>query len=181
MSSKPIETATLGGGCFWCVEAVYQDVIGVQRVVSGYAGGSVEHPTYHQVCSGNTGHAEVVQIAFDPTAISFAELLFIFWRTHDPTTLNQQGHDVGTQYRSVIFYHDEQQREIAEQSLSETDASDLWPAPIVTEIAPLPTFYKAENYHQNYFVQNPYQPYCIAVIHPKVQKFRKAFRDKLRG
>ena len=181
MSSKPIETATLGGGCFWCVEAVYQDVIGVQRVVSGYAGGSVEHPTYHQVCSGNTGHAEVVQIAFDPTAISFAELLFIFWRTHDPTTLNQQGHDVGTQYRSVIFYHDDQQREIAEQSLSETDASDLWPDPIVTEIATLPTFYKAENYHQNYFVQNPYQPYCIAVIHPKVQKFRKAFRDKLRG
>ena len=181
MSSKPIETATLGGGCFWCVEAIYQDVIGVQRVVSGYAGGSVEHPTYHQVCSGNTGHAEVVQIAFDPTAISFAELLFIFWRTHDPTTLNQQGYDVGTQYRSVIFYHDDQQREIAEQSLSETDASDLWSDPIVTEIAPLPTFYKAENYHQNYFVQNPYQPYCIAVIHPKVQKFRKAFRDKLRG
>ena len=181
MSSKPIETATLGGGCFWCVEAIYQDVIGVQQVVSGYAGGSVEHPTYHQVCSGNTGHAEVVQIAFDPTAISFAELLFIFWRTHDPTTLNQQGYDVGTQYRSVIFYHDDQQREIAEQSLSETDASDLWSDPIVTEIAPLPTFYKAENYHQNYFVQNPYQPYCIAVIHPKVQKFRKAFRDKLRG
>ena len=181
MSSKPIETATLGGGCFWCVEAIYQDVIGVQQVVSGYAGGSVEHPTYHQVCSGSTGHAEVVQIAFDPTAISFAELLFIFWRTHDPTTLNQQGYDVGTQYRSVIFYHDEQQREIAEQSLSETDASDLWSDPIVTEIAPLPTFYKAENYHQNYFVQNPYQPYCIAVIHPKVQKFRKAFRDKLRG
>ena len=181
MSSKPIETATLGGGCFWCVEAIYQDVIGVQRVVSGYAGGSVEHPTYHQVCAGNTGHAEVVQIAVDPTAISFAELLFIFWRTHDPTTLNQQGYDVGTQYRSVIFYHDDQQREIAEQSLSETDASDLWSDPIVTEIAPLPTFYKAENYHQNYFVQNPYQPYCIAVIHPKVQKFRKAFRDKLRG
>ena len=181
MSSKPIETATLGGGCFWCVEAIYQDVIGVQQVVSGYAGGSVEHPTYHQVCSGSTGHAEVVQIAFDPTAISFAELLFIFWRTHDPTTLNQQGYDVGTQYRSVIFYHDDQQREIAEQSLSETDASDLWSDPIVTEIAPLPTFYKAENYHQNYFVQNPYQPYCIAVIHPKVQKFRKAFRDKLRG
>ena len=181
MSSKPIETATLGGGCFWCVEAIYQDVIGVQQVVSGYAGGSVEQPTYHQVCSGNTGHAEVVQIAFDPTAISFAELLFIFWRTHDPTTLNQQGYDVGTQYRSVIFYHDDQQREIAEQSLSETDASDLWSDPIVTEIAPLPTFYKAENYHQNYFVQNPYQPYCIAVIHPKVQKFRKAFRDKLRG
>ena len=181
MSSKPIETATLGGGCFWCVEAIYQDVIGVQQVVSGYAGGSVEHPTYHQVCSGSTGHAEVVQIAFDPTAISFAELLFIFWRTHDPTTLNRQGHDVGTQYRSVIFYHDDQQREIAEQSLSETDASDLWSDPIVTEIAPLPTFYKAENYHQNYFVQNPYQPYCIAVIHPKVQKFRKAFRDKLRG
>ena len=179
--SKTMEIGTLGGGCFWCVEAIYRDVIGVQRVVSGYAGGSVEHPTYHQVCSGSTGHAEVVQIEFDPTAISFAEILFIFWRTHDPTTLNRQGHDVGTQYRSVIFYRDDQQREIAERSVAETDASDLWPNPIVTEIAPLPTFYEAENYHQNYFVQNPYQPYCIAVIHPKVQKFRKAFRDKLRG
>ena len=179
--SSTMETATLGGGCFWCVEAIYQDVIGVDKVVSGYAGGAVENPTYQEVCSGTTGHAEVVQIAFDPTVISFEEILFIFWRTHDPTTLNRQGNDVGTQYRSVIFYHDEQQKSIAEQSMAETEASDLWPDPIVTEIAPLPIFYEGEEYHQNYFVENPYQPYCIFVINPKVQKFRKSFRDKLRG
>ena len=179
--SSTMETATLGGGCFWCVEAIYQDVIGVHKVVSGYAGGAVENPTYQEVCSGTTGHAEVVQIVFDPTVISFEEILFIFWRTHDPTTLNRQGNDVGTQYRSVIFYHDEQQKSIAEQSMAETDASDLWPDPIVTEIAPLPIFYEGEAYHQNYFVENPYQPYCIFVINPKVQKFRKSFRNKLRG
>ena len=176
-----METATLGGGCFWCVEAIYQDVIGVHKVVSGYAGGKVENPTYEEVCSGTTGHAEVVQIVFDPTVISFEEILFIFWRTHDPTTLNRQGNDVGTQYRSVIYYHDEQQKKIAEQSKAETDASDLWADPIVTEIAPLPIFYEGEAYHQNYFVENPYQPYCIFVINPKVQKFRKSFRNKLRG
>ncbi|MDE2829810.1 MAG: peptide-methionine (S)-S-oxide reductase MsrA [Gemmatimonadota bacterium] len=179
--SSTMETATLGGGCFWCVEAIYQDVIGVHKVVSGYAGGEVENPTYQEVCSGTTGHAEVVQIVFDPTVISFEEILFIFWRTHDPTTLNRQGNDVGTQYRSVIYYHDEQQKEIAEQSMAETEASDLWPDPIVTEIAPLPIFYEGEAYHQNYFVENPYQPYCIFVINPKVQKFRKSFRNKLRG
>ncbi len=179
--SRTMETATLGGGCFWCVEAIYQDVIGVHKVVSGYAGGAVENPTYHEVCSGTTGHAEVVQIVFDPTVISFEEILFIFWRTHDPTTLNRQGNDVGTQYRSVIYYHDEQQKSIAEQSKAETDASDLWADPIVTEIAPLPIFYEGEAYHQNYFVDNPYQPYCIFVINPKVQKFRKSFRNKLRG
>ncbi|MCY3681504.1 MAG: peptide-methionine (S)-S-oxide reductase MsrA [Gemmatimonadetes bacterium] len=179
--SSTMETATLGGGCFWCVEAIYQDVIGVHKVVSGYAGGTVENPTYGEVCSGTTGHAEVVQIAFDPTVISFEEILFIFWRTHDPTTLNRQGNDVGTQYRSVIYYHDEQQKRIAEQSIAETDASDLWADPIVTEIAPLPIFYEGEAYHQNYFVDNPYQPYCIFVINPKVQKFRKSFRNKLRG
>ena len=179
--SSTMETATLGGGCFWCVEAIYQDVIGVHKVVSGYAGGTVENPTYEEVCSGTTGHAEVVQIVFDPTVISFEEILFIFWRTHDPTTLNRQGNDVGTQYRSVIYYHDEQQKEIAEQSIAETEASDLWPDPIVTEIAPLPIFYEGEAYHQNYFVENPYQPYCIFVINPKVQKFRKSFRNKLRG
>lgn len=179
--SSTMETATLGGGCFWCVEAIYQDVIGVHKVVSGYAGGAVENPTYQQVCSGTTGHAEVVQIVFDPTVISFEEILFIFWRTHDPTTLNRQGNDVGTQYRSVIFYHDEQQKSIAEQSMAEAEASDLWPDPIVTEIAPLPIFYEGEAYHQNYFVENPYQPYCIFVINPKVQKFRKSFRNKLRG
>ena len=179
--SSTMETATLGGGCFWCVEAIYQDVIGVHKVVSGYAGGTVENPTYQAVCSGTTGHAEVVQIVFDPAVISFEEILFIFWRTHDPTTLNRQGNDVGTQYRSVIFYHDEQQKSIAEQSMAETDASDLWPDPIVTEIAPLTIFYEGEDYHQNYFVENPYQPYCIFVINPKVQKFRKSFRNKLRG
>ncbi|MDE2698162.1 MAG: peptide-methionine (S)-S-oxide reductase MsrA [Gemmatimonadota bacterium] len=179
--SSTMETATLGGGCFWCVEAIYQDVIGVHKVVSGYAGGEVENPTYQEVCSGTTGHAEVVQIAFDPTVISFEEILFIFWRTHDPTTLNRQGNDVGTQYRSVIYYHDEEQKKIAEQSMAETEASDLWADPIVTEIAPLPIFYEGEAYHQNYFVENPYQPYCIFVINPKVQKFRKSFRNKLRG
>lgn len=179
--SSTMETATLGGGCFWCVEAIYQDVIGVHKVVSGYAGGAIENPTYEQVCSGTTGHAEVVQIVFDPTVISFEEILFIFWRTHDPTTLNRQGNDVGTQYRSVIYYHDEQQKSIAERSMAETEASDLWPDPIVTEVAPLPIFYEGEAYHQNYFVENPYQPYCIFVINPKVQKFRKSFRNKLRG
>ncbi len=177
--SRTMETATLGGGCFWCVEAIYQDVIGVHKVVSGYAGGAIENPTYQQVCSGTTGHAEVAQIVFDPAVISFEEILFIFWCTHDPTTLNRQGNDVGTQYRSVIFYHDEQQKSIAERSKAE--ASDLWPDPIVTEIAPLTIFYEGEDYHQNYFVENPYQPYCIFVINPKVQKFRKSFRDKLRG
>ena len=179
--SSTMETATLGGGCFWCVEAIYQDVIGVHKVVSGYAGGAIENPTYQQVCSGTTGHAEVAQIVFDPAVISFEEILFIFWCTHDPTTLNRQGNDVGTQYRSVIFYHDEQQKSIAERSKAETEASDLWPDPIVTEIAPLTIFYEGEEYHQNYFVENPYQPYCIFVINPKVQKFRKSFRDKLRG
>ena len=179
--SSTMETATLGGGCFWCVEAIYQDVIGVHKVVSGYMGGAIENPTYQQVCSGTTGHAEVAQIVFDPTVISFAEILFIFWCTHDPTTLNRQGNDVGTQYRSVIFYHTEEQKSIAERSKAETEASDLWPDPIVTEIAPLTLFYEAEEYHQNYFVENPHQPYCIFVINPKVQKFRKSFRDKLRG
>ncbi len=179
--SSTMETATLGGGCFWCVEAIYQDVIGVHKVVSGYMGGAIENPTYQQVCSGTTGHAEVAQIVFDPTVISFAEILFIFWCTHDPTTLNRQGNDVGTQYRSVIFYHTEEQKSIAERSKAETEASDLWPDPIVTEIAPLTIFYEAEEYHQNYFVENPHQPYCIFVINPKVQKFRKSFRDKLRG
>ena len=179
--SSTMETATLGGGCFWCVEAIYQDVIGVHKVVSGYMGGAIENPTYQQVCSGTTGHAEVAQIVFDPTVISFAEILFIFWCTHDPTTLNRQGNDVGTQYRSVIFYHTEEQKSIAERSKAETEASDLWPDPIVTEIAPLTIFYEAEEYHQNYFVENPHQPYCIFVINPKVQKFRKSFRNKLRG
>lgn len=178
--SNEVEITTLGGGCFWCVEAVYQNVKGVQQVVSGYAGGTVEHPTYQQICTGNTGHAEVTQITFDPQTISFADLLYIFWRTHDPTTLNRQGADVGPQYRSVIFYHDEEQKTIAENSKRETDASGLWPAPIVTQIVPLTDFYKAETYHQNYYRQNPNQPYCRVVIDPKIRKFKKEFRERLK-
>jgi peptide-methionine (S)-S-oxide reductase len=173
------ETITLGGGCFWCVEAVYQDVKGVQQVVSGYAGGTVDKPTYEQVCSGTTGHVEVVQITFDPKDIAFADILYIFWRIHDPTTLNRQGADVGTQYRSVIFCHNDEQKAIAEKSKQETDTSGLWPNSIVTEILPFTHFYKAEGYHQNYYRLNPNQPYCRMVIDPKVHKFKKEFQDKL--
>jgi peptide-methionine (S)-S-oxide reductase len=179
MSNK-LETTTLGGGCFWCLEAIYQDIKGVHSVVSGYAGGAMENPTYKQVCSGTTGHAEVVQLTYDPEIISFEDLLYIFWRIHDPTTLNRQGADVGTQYRSIILYHDETQKAIAEQSKQEAGASGLWPNPIVTEIAPLGDFYKAEAYHQDYYRSNPYQPYCRAVIDPKVRKFRKEFQERLK-
>ncbi len=179
--SQQFETATLGAGCFWCVEAIFQDVNGVQRVVSGYAGGSLEHPTYQQVCSGMTGHAEAVQMTFDPAMISFKDLLYIFWRIHDPTTLNRQGADAGTQYRSAIFYHNDTQKRIAEESKQATDNSALWPNPIITEIVPFTTFYEAEPYHQNYFALNPNQPYCRAVIDPKVQKFRKTFQEKLKA
>jgi peptide-methionine (S)-S-oxide reductase len=174
-----LEMTTLGGGCFWCVEAIYQDVKGVQSVVSGYAGGHVENPTYQAICTGRTGHAEVTQITFDPAVISFEDLLYIFWRTHDPTTLNRQGADVGPQYRSVIFYHTEEQKAIAEKSKAETDASGLWADPIVTEISPLDKFYPGEDYHQNYYKDNPNQGYCRMVIDPKVRKFRQAFQDKL--
>ncbi len=180
MMTQQRETATLGAGCFWCVEAIFQDVRGVERVVSGYAGGATANPTYQQVCAGQTGHAEVAQITFDPDVISYRDLLYIFWRVHDPTTLNRQGADVGTQYRSVIFYHSDEQKTAAERSKRETDAAKVWPHPIVTEIAPLTNFYAAEGYHQNYFRSNPNQPYCRAVIDPKVQKFRKTFQDKLR-
>jgi peptide-methionine (S)-S-oxide reductase len=179
--STQLETATFGAGCFWCVEAVFQELEGVEKVVSGYAGGSAENPTYQQVCSGTTGHAEVAQITYDPEVISYQELLDVFWRTHDPTTLNRQGADVGPQYRSVIFYHNEEQKTLAEKSKQETDASDLWPNPIVTEIQPLPKFYPAEDYHQNYFRQNPYQPYCQMVISPKMSKFRKEFQNRLKA
>jgi peptide-methionine (S)-S-oxide reductase len=175
-----LDMTTLGGGCFWCVEAVYQELQGVHSAVSGYAGGAVVNPTYYQVCNGTTGHAEVVQITFDPRLITFDDILYVFWRTHNPTTLNRQGYDVGTQYRSVIFYHSEQQRLIAEQSKRDTDASGLWPNPIVTEISPATTFYKAEDYHQNYYRDNPYQPYCVAIIDPKITKLRKEFRAKLK-
>ena len=174
------ETATLAAGCFWCVEAIFQDLKGVDSVVSGYAGGTVENPTYQQVCGGNTGHAEAIQLTFDPEIISYEDLLYVFWRTHDPTTLNRQGNDVGTAYRSVIFYHDGTQKEIAERSRETTQASGLWPNPIVTEIAKFTNFYPGEGYHQNYYKLNPQQPYCRAVIDPKMQKFKKDFQDRLK-
>ena len=177
--SKMMETATFGAGCFWCVEAVFQQLKGVQKVVSGYMGGTVINPTYEQVCTGRTGHAEVTRIEFDPAAISFETLLEVLWRTHDPTTLNRQGADTGTQYRSAIFYHSEEQREKAERSKRETEALGLWPNPIVTEITPAGEFYAAENYHQDYYRLNGSQPYCQVVINPKISKFRKAFADKL--
>jgi peptide-methionine (S)-S-oxide reductase len=172
--------ATFGGGCFWCVEAVFQQLEGVISVQSGYAGGTVDNPTYKQVCSGTTGHAEVCQIRYDPAKISFDELLEAFWKVHDPTTLNQQGADVGTQYRSVIFYHDDQQRAEAEKRKQELDASGAWTDPIVTEISPLIKFYPAEDYHQNYFRTNPQQGYCQFVIRPKLEKFEKVFASKLK-
>ncbi|MRR58057.1 MAG: peptide-methionine (S)-S-oxide reductase [Deltaproteobacteria bacterium] len=178
--SEQRETATLGGGCFWCLEAVFQGLKGVERVVSGYAGGITARPTYEQVCTGVTGHAEVVQVTFDPEVISYADLLEVFWRIHDPTTLNRQGNDVGTQYRSVIFYHSREQEETAQKSLAAIAASDLWPDPIVTEIAPLTEFYQAERYHQDYYRSNPNQPYCSIIIDPKVVKFRKEFHEMLK-
>ncbi len=176
MTLDRLEKATLGAGCFWCVEAVFQRLKGVKGVVSGYTGGKVPNPTYREICSGLTGHAEVAQITFDPEEVSFEQILEVFWRTHDPTTLNRQGADVGTQYRSAIFYHDDAQKEIAEASKSKTDASDLWANPIVTEISPLPKFYVAEDYHQNYYNENPGQTYCSLVIAPKLAKFFRDFK-----
>lgn len=173
--------ATLGGGCFWCLEAVYDEVAGVQQVVSGYAGGSVANPTYEQVCSGATGHAEVVQITYDPDVVSYRDLLEIFFTIHDPTTPNRQGADVGTQYRSAIFYHDEAQRETAEAVIDDLTEQRVWSDPIVTEISPLDTFYRAEDYHQDYFRRNTYQPYCQFVVAPKVRKLRKKHQEKLKA
>jgi peptide-methionine (S)-S-oxide reductase len=175
------EVATLAGGCFWCLEAVFEQLRGVEKVVSGYAGGATSNPSYHQVCSGATGHAEVVQVTFDPAAISFREVLEVFFATHDPTTRNRQGPDVGTQYRSAIFYHTPKQKEIAEGLIAELNAAHIWPAPIVTEVAPLTTFYPGEDYHQEYYRQHPLQGYCVAVISPKVAKFRKQFTAKLKA
>ncbi len=176
-----METATLAGGCFWCLEAVYLRVQGVQRVESGYAGGHVENPSYKAVCTGTTGHAEVVQIDFDPAEVSYRELLDIFFGIHDPTTLNRQGGDVGTQYRSAIFYHDDAQKEEAERAITELTAEKIFDAPIVTEVVPLKTFYAAEDYHREYFDRNPEQGYCQAVISPKVSKFRQKFVSKLKA
>jgi peptide-methionine (S)-S-oxide reductase len=174
------QLATLGAGCFWCVEAVFQRLDGVVSVKSGYSGGVVENPTYRQVCSGTTGHAEVCQIRYDPAKITYDELLEVFWKTHDPTTLNRQGNDVGTQYRSVIFYHNAEQKEHAEKRKRQLDEAGIWRNPIVTEISPFKTFYEAEDYHQNYFNENPRQPYCQLVIRPKVAKFEKVFQEKLK-
>jgi peptide-methionine (S)-S-oxide reductase len=175
------EVATLGGGCFWCLEAVFEQLRGVHKVESGYAGGQVVAPTYRQVCDGNTGHAEVVQITFDPSVLSYRELLEVFFGTHDPTTLNRQGPDAGTQYRSVILYHTPQQKEVAEKCIAELNAAKVWSAPIVTELTAFHNFYPAEDYHQEYFRHNPAQPYCQAVVAPKVAKFRKQFTHRLKS
>lgn len=174
------DTATFGAGCFWCVEAVFQDLEGVVSVASGYEGGKISKPTYKEVCSGLTGHAEVIQLVFDPSKISYKELLEVFWQTHDPTTLNRQGNDAGTQYRSVIFYHSEEQKNLAEKYKNELNAAKAFDNPIVTEISPSVVFYKAENYHQDYFNLNGSEPYCTFVIKPKVDKVKKVFGDKLK-
>ena len=175
-----LEVATLAGGCFWCLEAVYEQLEGVERVVSGYSGGETEDPTYEQVCSGITGHAEVVQLHFDPEEISFREILEVFIAIHDPTTLNQQGGDIGTQYRSAIFWHSDEQRQTAEAMLEELDGSGLFDTPIVTEVVELERFWPAEDYHQQYFGRNPNQPYCQVVVNPKVRKFQEKFTDRLK-
>jgi peptide-methionine (S)-S-oxide reductase len=175
------QVATLGGGCFWCLEAVYQELRGVEKVVSGYAGGEVANPTYQQVTSKTTGHAEVVQLTFDPEIVSFREILEVFFTIHDPTTLNRQGNDVGPQYRSAIFYHTEEQKRIAEEVIAEFEAEGIYDDPIVTEITSLDEFYVAEAYHQNYYRDNPMAGYCMFVIRPKVAKFRRKFMEKLAG
>jgi peptide-methionine (S)-S-oxide reductase len=174
------ETATLGGGCFWCLEAVYKDLKGVESVVSGYAGGTAPNPSYEQVCGGRTGHAEVVQITYDPRVVSFGDLLDVFFTIHDPTTRDRQGADVGPQYRSIILYHDEAQKLAAERAIAEAGKQGLWRDPIVTEVAPLETFYPGESYHQDYYENNPRQRYCQIVIAPKVAKFRKEHLARLK-
>jgi len=175
-----METATLGAGCFWCVEAVFDDLKGVEDVVSGYSGGDKDDPTYQEVCSGTTGHAEVAQIKFDPEVLSYEDLLRVFFTVHDPTQLNRQGNDIGTSYRSAIFYHDEAQRDAAQKVIKEITDAGIYDKPIVTEVTPLEKFWPAENYHQEYFANNPDQPYCAAVVAPKVAKFRKQFADRLK-
>lgn len=175
-----LDQATFGNGCFWCTEAIFQNLKGVEKVVSGYSGGKVKNPTYKEVCSGETGHAEVLRIYYDSKIISFDELLEVFWKTHDPTTLNRQGNDVGTQYRSAVFYHNEKQKELAIKYKAELNGSGAFSKPIVTEISPVSEFYPAEDYHQNYFNENGEQPYCYFVIKPKVEKFEKIFKDKIK-
>ena len=175
------EVATLGGGCFWCLEAVYQELRGVEKVESGYSGGHVPNPTYRAVCSETTGHAEVVQVTFDPSVVSYRDILEVYFTIHDPTTLNRQGADVGTQYRSVIFYHDDEQRRVAERVISDLESEGIWSDPIVTEVEPFDEFYVAEDYHQNYFRNNGFQPYCQVIIAPKVAKFRKEHLARLKA
>jgi peptide-methionine (S)-S-oxide reductase len=181
MSSNDREIATLGGGCFWCLEAVFEQLKGVDKVESGYAGGGTENPNYHEVCSGSTGHAEVVQVTFDPAVLSYDALLDVFFAIHDPTTLNRQGADQGTQYRSIIFHHSPEQKRIAEEKIKQLDTERIWPHPIVTELSSLQTFYRAEEYHQHYYQTHPSQGYCVAVINPKLAKFRKHFADRLKS
>lgn len=181
MENKQLETATLAAGCFWCVEAVFDDLQGVEDVVSGYSGGHTENPTYQQVCSETTGHAEVVQIRFDPNVISFKEILQVFFTVHDPTTLNRQGNDIGSSYRSAVFYHSDEQKRVAEEVIKEFTDEQIYDRPIVTEVTSFDKFYSAEGYHQEYFANNPSQPYCAAVVAPKVAKFRQKFVNRLKS
>ena len=180
-SEVPTEIATLAGGCFWCIEAIYREVEGIKQAVSGYTGGITTDPTYDDVCSGRTGHAEAVQVTFDPTVITYREILEIFFSVHDPTTLDRQGADMGTQYRSAIFYHDERQRAVAEELIKNLNETDAWDEPIVTQIVPLDMFHPAEHYHQEYFSQHPEQGYCQMVISPKLNQFRKQWANRLKG
>ncbi|MHA1952910.1 MAG: peptide-methionine (S)-S-oxide reductase MsrA [Candidatus Heimdallarchaeaceae archaeon] len=179
IDNKNMEKITLGGGCFWCLEAVFADLKGVEKIESGYSGGQQDNPTYEQICTGSTGHAEVVQITFDPDLISFKDILDVFFDIHDPTTLNRQGNDIGTQYRSIIFYHNEEQRDIANALIRELEYSKIWGKPIVTEISPFVKFFKAEKYHQNYFKLNASQSYCKVIIEPKVAKFKEKYSTRL--
>lgn len=181
MNDPKLQIATFGSGCFWCTEAFFQDVDGVEKVVSGYMGGQVKNPTYKEVCSGLTGHAEVLQVTFNPEEVGYDELLEIFWKTHDPTTVNRQGNDVGTQYRSAIFYHNDEQKQMADRYKEQLNAAEAFDQPIVTEITPASVFYKAEDYHQNYYNLNGDAPYCAYVIKPKVEKFKKVFKEKLKN
>ncbi len=180
MQESETATATFGAGCFWCVEAIFENLKGVHSVISGYSGGFVKNPAYREVCNGTTGHAEVVQVEFDPSIISYKELLDVFWKTHNPTTLNSQGADKGTQYRSAIFYHNPAQKEMAEESKKDMEISNYFPKPIVTEISPLINFYKAEEHHQDYFSHNQELPYCAVVIAPKIEKLKHLFKEKLK-
>ncbi len=179
-SNSNIDTATFGGGCFWCVEAIFQRVDGVLKVESGYSGGTVKNPSYKEVCNGTTGHAEVIRLTYDKTKVSFDDLLQIFWKTHDPTTMNRQGNDIGTQYRSAVFYHNEEQRKTAEEYKKKLNEEKVYPNPIITEITPIKNYYPAEDYHQNYYNQNGSQGYCQYVIQPKIEKFEKVFKDKVK-